>query len=63
MVLYVFIKRSQVRKTNVMYEPRVLMSGLGTAAGYENPMANFDDDVEGFDTADQEELVKELGKQ
>ena len=61
MILYVAIIRARVKKTHLMNQPKVQMSGLGI----ENPMAGFDDEdgTGGFDTAEQNDLVKKLEEQ
>ena len=64
LVLFVVIKRQQVKKAQAfIHEPRVLMSGLGDRSGVENPLAAVDEDIgegEIYNTADRDELVKRL---
>lgn len=63
MVLYVYFMRQKVLKTNaVLNEPRVKMSGLGDT-GVSNPMEGlYEDGMDDFNTADQDELVDRLNK-
>ena len=65
MVLYVIIKRQQVKKAQAfIYEPRVQMSAIGGGTGMENPLYSVNDEEGGeviYNTADKDELVKRLG--
>ena len=64
LVLFVVIKRQQVKKAQAfIHEPRVQMSAIGGGTGMENPLYSVDDQEGGeiiYDTADKDELVKRL---
>ena len=64
LVLFVVIKRQQVKKAQAfIHEPRVQMSSLGGGRGMENPLYSVDNEELGeniYNTADKDDLVKQL---